>query len=295
LKFSYTADVDGQKVKNFLKHQGLSKRLLAKVKFEGGKILVNGQEENAIFRLTAGDKLDIFAPNEPANPELIPEDFPLDLVYEDADYLIINKPAGSPSITGAKKPTGSMCNFVAAYLLKQNYENLCVHLATRLDTDTSGLMVFAKHSFAHAVLSARPKDFVKRYYAIVKYDDNLPDHGEINVPIGRAEGSIIERRVRFDGKMEAKEARTSYDILTVKNGLALLDLTLHTGRTHQIRVHMAYLGYPLLGDDLYGGDCALIQRQALHCHHVEFMNIFQKKMLKVESELPPELKKLVSP
>jgi 23S rRNA pseudouridine1911/1915/1917 synthase len=295
LKFSYIADTDGQKVKNFLKRQGLSKKLLAKVKFSGGKILVNDQEENAIFRLTSGDQLDIYAPKEPANPALIPEDFPLDIVFEDEDYLIIDKPAGYPSITGVKKPTGSMCNFVAAYLQKQDYENQCVHLATRLDTDTSGLMIFAKHSFAHAVLSSRPKDFVKRYYALVKYDDKLPSHGEINAPIGRAEGSIIERRVRFDGLMEAKEARTSFDINTVQNGLALLDLTLHTGRTHQIRVHMAYLGYPLIGDDLYGGDCTLIQRQALHCYHVEFMNVFQKQRLSIDSELPSDLKKLISP
>ncbi|GAB2024726.1 RluA family pseudouridine synthase [Lactovum odontotermitis] len=293
MKFSYTADVDAQKVKNFLKRQGVSKKLLAKVKFAGGEILVNSREENAIFRLTAGDTVTIHTPPEPANPELIPEDFLLDIVYEDEDYLIINKPAGYPSITGVKKPTGSMCNFAAAYLQRQNYENQCVHLVTRLDTDTSGLMIFAKHSFAHAVLSARPKDFVKRYYALVKYDDKLPAHGEIDVPIGRAEGSIIERRVRFDGLLEAKAARTSFDVLSVHNGIALLDLTLHTGRTHQIRVHMAYLGYPLLGDDLYGGDCSLIQRQALHCHYVEFMNVFTKQMLRVESELPPDLKNLI--
>jgi 23S rRNA pseudouridine1911/1915/1917 synthase len=255
--------------------------------------LVNGKEENAIFRLKVGDCVKITTPDEKANSELIPEDFPLDIRYEDEDYLIVNKPAGFASITGVKAPTGSMCNFVAAYLIAKNYANQKVHLATRLDRDTSGLMIFCKHSFAHSILKAQKTEFTKKYYALVKYDENLPMSGVIEAPIGRAEGSIIERRVRFDGLMEAKAAKTSYEVLAVKQGLALLDVGLHTGRTHQIRVHMAHIGYPLIGDDLYGGDTTLLSRQALHCHYVKFENSFRERTIEVECPLPSELTNLL--
>ncbi|MDR0299614.1 MAG: RluA family pseudouridine synthase [Streptococcaceae bacterium] len=293
MEFTYIADTENQKVKYFLKRYHVSKKLLAKVKFDGGEILVNGKEENAIFRLKIGDVVKITTPDEKTNDELIAEDFPLDVIYEDEDYLLINKPAGYASITGSKSPTGSMCNFVAGYLIRQNYANQKVHLATRLDRNTSGLMIFCKHSFAHSILKAQKSEFTKKYYALVKYDENMPKSGVIDAPIGRAEGSIIERRVRHDGLMEAKAARTSYEVVAVKNGLALLDVTLHTGRTHQIRVHMAHIGYPLIGDDLYGGDTELLQRQALHCHSVKFENSFREKIIEVECPLPSDLENLL--
>ncbi|MFV0555945.1 MAG: RluA family pseudouridine synthase [Lactovum sp.] len=293
MEFTYIADIDQQMVKKLLQRQGVSRKLLIKIKFSGGKILVNGKERNAIFRLSVGDELTIQIPNELANPDLVPEAYPLDIAYEDEDYLIINKPAGYVSITAINARAGSICNFVADYLITNNYENQMVHLVTRLDRNTSGLMVFAKHSFAHSVLIDQRAKFIKKYFALVKNDEKLEKEALINLPIGRKEGSIIERQVRFDGLSEAKEARTSYQLVEVKNKLSLLDLTLHTGRTHQIRVHLSYLGYPLLGDDLYGGDMSLISRQALHCHQVSFYNPFRKKQIFVESELPKDMNLLI--
>ncbi|HEY0221875.1 RluA family pseudouridine synthase [Lactovum miscens] len=289
MEFTYHADIENQKVKFFLKRHHVSKRLLSKIKFNGGEILVNGKEENAVFRVKVGDIVKIITPDEPVNDELIAEETDLKILYEDEDYLLINKPYGIPSITGLKAPTGSMCNYVAGYFISHGYPNKTVHLATRLDRDTSGIMIFAKHSFAHSILKTQNSDFTKKYYAIVKWDENLAESGVIDAPIGRAEGSIIERRVRFDGLLEAKSAKTSYQLIMVKNGLALLDVTLHTGRTHQIRVHLAYIGYPLLGDDLYGGDTHKIQRQALHCHYVRFDNHFRENLIEVDCGLPEDL------
>lgn len=309
MEFEFVADAEGQQVKRLLKRFGISKNLLARVKFDGGEIFVNGREENAIYPLSVGDDVKIVVPDEPANPELIAEDFPLEIIYEDEDYLVINKPTGFPSITGREKPTGSISNFVAGYLQATHQPNQTVHLVSRLDRGTSGLQLFAKHSYAHALMNnGKGRDsYEKRYYAVIAADkrvfsekntfaaaDSSWQHYEpsgkflsadtIDAPIGRRETSIIERCVRFDGLWEAKNAQTSYETLEIKNDLRLLDVLLHTGRTHQIRVHFAYLGYPLIGDALYGGDTSVSPRQALHCHSLKFENLIRHK--KIELEIP---------
>lgn len=295
MEFSFTADTDGQLVKRFLRRFGVSKSLLARVKFEGGEIFVNGREQNAIYPLKVGDRVKIVVADESANPELFAEDFPLDIVYEDAHYLVINKPAGVPSITGREKPTGSMSNFVAGYLKRTHQPNQTVHIVTRLDRGTSGLMLFAKHKYAHALMMTDKErlSFRKQYFALIQIDSSFPLVGNIEAPIGRREGSIIERCVRFDGLMEAKEACTSYTTVQETNNFRLLDVTLHTGRTHQIRVHFAYKGYPLIGDELYGGDHTLIDRQALHCHHLKFHNFFTNERIDLESSLPNDIAQLL--
>lgn len=291
MEFSFTNHVENAMVKSLLKNHGVSKKLLASVKFDGGKILVNDVEQNAIFRLKINDIVKIIVPDEPDNPFLLADDEPIDVVFEDEHYLIVNKPAGKPSITGSLHPHGAMSNLVKGYIQRQKYPNQTVHLITRLDRDTSGLIFFSKHSYAHAVI-VHPKfkdSLVKRYFALVKSDGNLPEIGEIDQPIGRREGSIIERMVREDGK----PAKTSYQSVLTKNDLNLLDVTLHTGRTHQIRVHFSHLGYPLIGDDLYGGDHELMNRQALHCHHLEFIHPFTNEKVEIELDLPEDMKNLL--
>lgn len=292
MQFSFTNDIKGSMVKSMLGRHGVSKRLLAKIKFDGGLITVNGVEKNAIHRLEIGDTVTITTPDEPNNEVLIPDDFPLNILFEDEHYLIVEKPAGKPSITGSLHPTGAMSNAVKGYISRRNYENQTVHIITRLDRDTSGIMFFAKHRYAHALMVQHRfrETLEKRYYAFVS-SENLPDSGEINLPIGRCDDSIIKRQVRWDGA--AKTALTSFVIRERKNELALIDITLHTGRTHQIRVHFSHLGYPLIGDDLYGGNHELIERQALHCHHLQFLHPFTDKLVSIELEMPEDMKKLL--
>ncbi|MDR0200360.1 MAG: RluA family pseudouridine synthase [Streptococcaceae bacterium] len=296
MRFSFVNDFEGRMVKRLLALHGVSKGLLATVKFDGGEILVNGEPQNAIYRLSVGDEVTILVPDERANPELLAEQMPLEIVYEDEDYLVVEKPAGIPSITGREKPTGSMSNYVAGYVQARREANQTVHIITRLDRDTSGLMLFAKHRYAHALLNNGPakSTLSKRYFALVKFDKAFPASGEIDFPIGRDETSLVKRRVRFDGLFETKEAHTSYETLLVKNDLRLLDVSLHTGRTHQIRVHFAHLGYPLIGDDLYGGGHDLLPRQALHCHAVKFDNPIRGTHISLESPLPHEMAALLS-
>lgn len=293
MEFSFTNDIDGNMVKSMLGRHGISKRLLAKVKFDGGRISVNGIERNAIYRLRKDDVVTLTVPDEPNNEKLLPEEVPLNILFEDEHYLVVEKPAGKPSITGSLHPVGAMSNAIKGYITQKNYPNQTVHIITRLDRDTSGLMFFAKHRYAHALMvQHRYRDTLeKRYFALVS-SEGLPDKGKMDWPIGRRDDSIIQRQVRFDG--QAKSALTTFEVADRKNGLALVDVTLHTGRTHQIRVHFSHLGYPLIGDNLYGGNHELIKRQALHCHHLQFLHPFTEQMVQVELELPDDIKNLLS-
>ncbi|AYG01768.1 RluA family pseudouridine synthase [Lactococcus allomyrinae] len=293
MQFAFTNDIEGSMVKSMLGRHGVSKRLLAKIKFDGGLITVNGEEQNAIHKLHLGDVVTITTPNEPDNEFLVPDDIPLNILFEDEHYLVVEKPAGKPSITGSLHPTGAMSNAVKGYISRQNYANQTVHIITRLDRDTSGIMFFAKHRYAHALMVQHKfRDTLeKRYFALVN-SEGLPDSGEIDLPIGRCDDSIIKRQVRRDEK--AKTALTSFISADRKNNLALLDITLHTGRTHQIRVHFSHLGYPLIGDDLYGGNHDLLERQALHCHHLQFLHPFTDEMVHIELDMPEDMKRLLT-
>lgn len=309
MQFSFINEIDGSMVRGLLARNHVSKRLLSHVKFEDtGHLLVNGIEQNAIFRLKIGDQVTLVVPDEKDNEFLIPEDLPLEILFEDAHYLVVNKPAGMPSITGLIHPTGAMSNAVKGYISRQNYPDQAVHIITRLDRNTSGIMFFGKHRYAHALMSPGSpyrNRLEKRYFALIndtpRASSNehlqtniarLTESGEINLPIGRRDDSIIQRQVRLDG--QGKEARTSYRMVQEKNGLALLDITLHTGRTHQIRVHFSHLGFPLIGDDLYGGNHELITRQALHCHHLQFFHPFTQKTIDIEQEMPEDMKRLLN-
>lgn len=289
-EWRYSKEIPNQ-VKTFLREQGVSKALLAKIKFKGGSILVNQKIENVLYKLKAGDVIAIEIPNELPHETLLAEQFDLQIVFEDEHFLLINKPAGYASIPSQYHPNQTIANFAKGYFQKNNYPNQVIHIVTRLDKDTSGLMLFAKHGFAHALMdkSLRLKGVTKKYQAIVSNSANLADNGEIIAPIGRNYDSLIERQVTEDGKY----AHTSYQKLKAFDEFSLVDILLHTGRTHQIRVHFSHIGSPLLGDDLYGGSTDLINRQALHCYSIGFFHPFLKEQLEFEIPLPDDMSKLI--
>ena len=291
MRFEFIAD-EHVKVKTFLKKHEVSKGLLAKIKFRGGQILVNGRPENAVYLLDIGDQLLIDIPAEEGFDTLKPLDRPLDILFEDDHFLVLNKPFGIASIPSAIH-SNTLANIVKGYYVKQGYENQQVHIVTRLDKDTSGVMLFAKHGYAHARLDKQlqSKTIQKRYYALVKGEGRLDPAGEIIAPIARDEDSIITRRVAKGGKY----AHTSYSIVASYGNIHLVDIRLHTGRTHQIRVHFSHIGFPLLGDDLYGGSLDDgIQRQALHCHYLSFYHPFLEQDLQLESPLPDDFSNLIT-
>lgn len=295
MKFYWTYTQENpMQIKSFLAKQGISKKMLAKIKFQGGKITVNLQEKNVRYELQLGDQLEISLPKEEPHELLQVDNHPLSIVFEDKHLLIVNKPAGVPSIPAQYHPNGTMANRVKHYLQSQNYENQVVHTVTRLDKDTSGLMLFAKHGFAHAKLDQQlqKKQLIKKYTALVSGKHHeLPLHGVISQPIARQEDSIMKRTIDPEGKY----AKTEFWVKRQLTEASLVDIQLHTGRTHQIRVHFESLGCPLLGDDLYGGDSShLIDRQALHCQELIFMHPFTGKELHFTAPLPKDMKAIIT-
>lgn len=291
MRFEFIAD-EHVKVKTFLRKHEVSKGLLAKIKFRGGDIRVNGQSQIATYLLDIGDQVVIDIPPEEGFETLESIDYPLDILFEDDHFLILNKPFGVPSIPSVNH-SNTIANFIKGYYVKQVYENQQVHIVTRLDRDTSGLMLFAKHGYAHARLDKQlqKKSIVKRYFALVKGAGVIEPEGNIIAPIARDEDSIITRRVAKGGKY----AHTEYKVIASYGDIHLVDIRLHTGRTHQIRVHFSHIGFPLLGDDLYGGSLEHgIQRQALHCHFLSFYHPFLEEQLEISSPLPDDFKNLIT-
>jgi 23S rRNA pseudouridine1911/1915/1917 synthase len=272
-------------VKDFLKEQEISKTALTDIKFKGGQILVNGEEVNVRYQLKIGDVLTIYFPLEEPSEGIVGETLNLDIVYEDKFLLVVNKPARMNTIPSREHPYGSLAGALVGYY------KLCgiiatSHIVTRLDRDTSGLVLVAKHRHTHHLLSKQQKNgMVKRTYEAL-VEGGLPhEYGTIEEPIGRSPGSIIEREVQADGQY----ACTHYKVLEKFNDFTYVELKLETGRTHQIRVHLSYLGYPLLGDDLYGGGLSLIARQALHCKKIAFYHPFLEQVMEFEAPLPIDM------
>lgn len=290
MQFQYIYEkTAGQQLKYFLKEQGISKGLLAKIKFQGGQIAVNGRIENVLYQLKAQDVVQITIPDEGEHETVLLDETPIDIVYEDAHILVVNKPANVASIPAQYHPNGTMANRVKAYYKRQNYANQVIHVVTRLDRDTSGLMVFAKHGFAHAKLDVqlRNKQFVKRYQALVTGEiAQLQNHALIDLPIARDYDSLLKRKIDDSGK----QAKTEYWLEKQNQELALVDIQLHTGRTHQIRVHFAAIGCPLRGDELYGGLVdETMNRQALHCYELQFTHPFTQEALYFTQALPQDM------
>ncbi|WP_057490790.1 RluA family pseudouridine synthase [Streptococcus orisasini] len=292
MRFEFVADRQ-TKVKTFLKGHDISKALLAKIKFKGGSILVNGKEENAIYLLNIGDEVIIDIPDEKGHESLKPIKHELSIIDEDEHFLVLNKPAGYASIPSILH-SNTMANFVKGYYQENNYPNQQIHIVTRLDKDTSGLMLFAKHGYAHARMDKQlqKRSIEKRYYALVSSSSKskLAEKGEIIAPIARNDESIITRCVHPSGKY----AHTSYEVIEKYGDVYLVDIHLHTGRTHQIRVHFAHIGFPLLGDDLYGGNMNYgLKRQALHCHYLAFTDPFSKEHKQYNNPLTDDLDSVI--
>ena len=202
---------------------------------------------------------------------------------------MINKPAGMPIHPSMNHYYNSMANALAYYFDQQNcpFVFRCIN---RLDRDTSGLTIVAKHSVSAGILSSMiankaSSGITREYLAIVKGSVRPPD-GTITAPLGRKEGSVIERTVDFE---KGESAITHYKVLEEKNGYSLVSLILETGRTHQIRIHMKYLGYPLIGDYLYNPDMERIQRQALHAWRLSFQHPITGETLNFTAPLPEDM------
>ncbi|MEK5522370.1 RluA family pseudouridine synthase [Heyndrickxia sp. FSL W8-0423] len=272
-------------IRQFLSEKDISRRALTDIKFAGGKITVNQREENVLYQLKCGDRLEVTFPPEKSSETLIGEDIPIQIIFEDKDLLVIDKPAFMNTIPSREHPHGSLANALIGYYQKKSID-ATVHIVTRLDRNTSGLVLVAKHRYIHHLLSQmQQKRMIKRTYEALVEGVLSEDDGTIDAPIGRKDSSIIEREVRADGKA----ARTHYHVMKRGSKFCHIKLTLDTGRTHQIRVHMSYIGHPLLGDDLYGGNTDIYERQALHCSNLTFYHPTLEKEMNFHSDFPFEV------
>lgn len=254
---------------------------------------MNGEERTVRWELEQGDQVIIEFPPEEVAEGLVPEFGELSIIAEDDSILVVEKPAGQGTIPSRNQPNGTLANIVfGKYLTDQHPAT--VHVVTRLDTDTSGVVCIAKNRHIHHLMSTQLQHtgFDRRYIAFVS-GWIVEDTFTIEMPIGRKDGSIIERTVRADGQYARTDVHVTGHFEVEGNRYTMVELHLHTGRTHQIRVHMAHIGHPLLGDDLYGGPCQLISRQALHCKSISFKHPSTNKNISFESELPKDLRKLL--
>ena len=243
-----------QVLREFLLENNISRKTLTRIKFDNdGSIKVNSKKENVRYILKEGDIVEITLPSE-----------------NYSDFVrFIDKP------------------IEVNYYFREKNINSIPHIVTRLDKNTSGLVLIAKHRHIHALFSNMEID--KYYTALI--NGKIEQHGIIEAPIRRVSSSIIEREVGEDGEY----AKTEYwlEKHNLKNNVSIVKLKLYTGKTHQIRVHMKYLGYPLLGDELYGGDVSLISRQALHCSNLAFIHPISGEKVNVCTNLPGDMSNII--
>ena len=289
LIYYVTNEYDGFTIDKFLKAQGYSSANITAIKKMDNNVVVGGEWVHMNYKLSAGQKLTVNICEEDSSEKIPPVKMDLDIVYEDEDVIVVNKPAGLPIHPSLNHYEDSLANGLAFYYEQQG-KAFIFRCANRLDKNTSGLTVIAKHLVSANILSTMVKnrEFHREYYAIVRGHVE-PASGTIDAPIGRVGDSIITRQVDFEN---GERAITHYEVIKEENGHSLISIHLETGRTHQIRVHFKYLGHPLIGDHLYNPDYEYMKRQALHSHKIEFKHPITKKAMEFVAPLPKDMQKV---
>ncbi|RGT06111.1 RluA family pseudouridine synthase [Dorea formicigenerans] len=283
-------DSSGLRVEQFLRRKRYSGQNLSEIKRMPKSILVNGVHYYMRQELSTGDHLQVRICETQNSEKIPPTKLPLDIVYEDEDLLVLNKPAGMPIHPSLNNYTNSIANALAYYFQSQG-KPFIFRCCNRLDRDTSGLTIVSKHLVSGSILSDMTKyrEVHREYLAIVR-GSVTPSEGTIQAPLGRKEGTIIERTVDWE---HGEDAVTHYKVVKEANGHSLVSLRLETGRTHQIRIHMKYLGYPLIGDYLYNPDMEYMTRQALHSHHMEFTHPITGEHMSFTAPLPEDMARVM--
>ncbi len=278
-RYIISRENDGVRIKDFLNALGYSTRQIIRIKKDTDSIRLNGRHVFVVEQLHEGDELVICLSDDEKKTETC--DIPVPIVYEDDDVIVFNKPFGMACQVSKLHPHGTLQNCFA-HIFKQRSENRTFRCLTRLDRDTSGLTLVAKNQLSAAILSGKSK---KTYFAIVHGE--VKENGTVDAPIGIENEWEVVRKIIPSGQ----HAVTHYEILCNNCEYSFIKLKLETGRTHQIRVHMAHIGHPLLGDELYGGNHEIITRQALHCGEMAFLSPSSKKEVKISVPISEDMQK----
>ncbi len=281
-RYTVPPEYDGQTVQTFLRRAcGLSWRMVVKLKRVEGGMTADGVSVRSIDRLAAGQTVEVRMPQDAVRIE--GADMPLDVVYEDEDVLLINKPPYLAVHPSAGKPEPTLANAVVGYFERRG-TSLSFRPINRLDRNTSGLLLAAKTPHVAYALAGKPQ---KAYLAVVL--GALTGEGIIDQPIRVREGSCITREVGDGGKPSV----TRWRALATDGEISVVRVVIETGRTHQIRVHMAWLGYPLAGDTMYGTDEVYLPRHALHCGYTAFIHPRTDEMMTFTCPVPADMRQLI--
>ncbi|NDO19158.1 RluA family pseudouridine synthase [Lachnospiraceae bacterium MD329] len=289
LEYKVISQYDGENVKTVLKqHFKMSTALIKELKKYKNGIQLNGEHIRVVDTVTTGDMLRVTI-RDTASENIIPKNIPIDIVYEDEDILVIDKPPYMPTHPSMGNYENSVANGVM-YYFKTRGENRVFRAVNRLDKDTSGLMTIAKNAYIHARLGEEigTGELRRKYDCIVCGD--IDGDGTVDAPIKRADCSVINRIVSEDGQ----RAVTHYKVLERYGKYTLLSMELETGRTHQIRVHMAHIGHPLAGDWLYGTeDKQKVPRQMLHSCYLRFIHPITNREMVFDSKYAQDMSEFI--
>ena len=276
---------EGLTVLEYLRKNGFSRHILSTMKTDKDAILLNGLHAGGRTLLREGDLLRIHVPETESGENIVPVPIRLSILYEDQDMLVVNKPADMPVHPSYGNYENTLANGVSAYFQTKGI-NCPFRCINRLDRDTSGALILAKNALSASILSAQMKNRLIRrtYLAVVK--GIAPEKGTISAPISRVSSSVIMRQVDF---AEGDPAVTHFERLAVSHDHSLLEIHLETGRTHQIRVHMGYLGYPLPADYLYYPDYSRFSRQPLHSFQLIFSRPVTGGSLCITAPVPADI------
>ncbi len=301
--FTADEDIKGQRLDSFIATQTELSRSAAAKLCESGGVTVNGRIEAKKYELKPGDTVSVEIP-EPESCEAMPEDIPLDIIYEDGDILVVNKPSGMVVHPAPGNYTGTLVNALLHHCgdsLSGIGGVIRPGIVHRIDKDTSGLLVVAKNDTAHRALSEELEHhgIVREYHALVRGGFKC-DTGTVNAPIGRH--PVDRKRMTvLTQDAHAKEAVTHYEVLERFGEVSYVKCLLETGRTHQIRVHMSYIGHPLLGDEVYSTaktrfekqHVSLFDGQALHAKRLTLTHPTTGERMSFECDFPENFKKLL--
>lgn len=292
LTASITQAQTGASVQTILRRElGLSAAAVRRAKGLPDGILLDGEPVFTNVRVEAGQVLTVAVGDQTGSDQIAPVPGPLNIVYEDEDLVIVDKAGGVPVHPSQGHHGDTLANFLLAHYAAQGL-TAAFHPVNRLDRGTSGLMAVAKHAHAHEKLQEQLQNgHLRRTYLAVCEGVPVPRRGCVDAPIARAPGSVLQRQVCPQGA----QARTHYEVLGTGNGRALVRLSLETGRTHQIRVHLAHVGCPLAGDFLYGTELPQLPgRFALHSAAIRLCQPVTGERLAFSSPLPPALENLLT-
>ncbi len=288
---------DGKIVKALLQHEGFSAAVISGLKKNPKGICIGNKKVTVLKTLHKGDVLTIRVRNRPedeASDRIRPTNIPVEILYEDEDIAVVNKPADLPTHTAQHNHDRTLGNAMAFHWAKRS-EKYIYRPISRLDKDTTGVLIIAKNAHAAGKLgiALKNRQIKRRYIALVS--GKLEGEGRIDAPIVRTEDSIIKRKVgTAQQENEHTHAVTHYRVLESGKMYSLVLLQLETGRTHQIRVHMSHIGHPLCGDWLYGQENELLTRPALHSYDISFLHPITGKEMHFVAPVAEDMRKYIS-